>query len=193
MKQLHILSVVAGVVLGMVLLAGSYFLGKSAAVASPHSPVVLTAVQELAELATIKQSMAHVFRKESEAGGTLARIFGKDHVLLVAHGEVVAGVDLKELKSEDVVIAGDRVSIRLPPPKILYSRLLEENTYVVDRKTGLLVKFDMDLERQARVVALNHFVQASRAQMILPQSAKRARVLIENLLKQLGYRTIEIT
>jgi hypothetical protein len=192
-KPLHILSAVAGVVLGMVLVVGAFLLGKSTLVAAPHSPVVLTAVQELAELATIKQSLAHVFSKESDAGGALAHIFGKDHVLLVAHGEVVAGVDLKELKPEDVVIAGDRISIRLPPPKILYSRLLEESTYVVDRKTGLLVKFDKDLERQARLVALNYFVQAARAQMILPQSAKRARLLIENVLKQLGYRTIEIS
>ena len=193
MKPLHVWSIVAGGVLGIVLVVGAYLLGVTATVVPARSPVVLKAVQELAELGTIKQSMSHVFRAESEAGGQLARIFGRDRLLLVAQGEVVAGIDLKELKDEDVVVAGDRVSIRLPQTKILYSRLIEEQTYVVDRNTGLLIKVDKDLERQARIFALNHFVQSARAQMILPQSAQRTRVLIGNLLRQLGYRTVEFS
>lgn len=193
MKQLPVLGTVAGAVLGFALVVGAYFIGSSKAPTAPRSPVVVRAVQELAELATIKQSMSHVFRAESEAGGQLARIFGRDRLLLVAQGEVVAGIDLKDLKAEDIVVSGDTVSVRLPPAKILSSKLVEEQTYVVDRTTGLLIRFDRDLERQARLFALNHFVQGARGQMILPESGKRARLLIENLLKQLGYRNVNIT
>jgi len=186
-------SVVAGVVLGLALVIGAYLIGASRGPPRPQSPVVVKAIQELSELATIRHSMSHVFRSESDAGGQLARIFGRDRLLLVANGEVTAGIDLRELKPEDVLVAGDTIKIRLPAAKILNSKLVEESTYVVDRTTGFLIKFDKDLERQARLFALTHFVQGARSQMILPQAAQRARLLVENLLKQLGYQTVEIT
>lgn len=55
-----------------------------------------------------------------ESGGTgFGRIFSGERVLLVAVGEVEAGVDLANMGEEDVQIDDDRVTIRLPEPEIL--------------------------------------------------------------------------
>jgi hypothetical protein len=185
---------VAGIVIAVfVLLVGAYFTGIHASRASlPQSAVIVKAVQELSDLVTLKQSMSEVFRAESGEGGRLALIFGRDRLLLVAHGEVWAGIDLKELKAEDVVVVGDSVTVRLPRAKILGTKLVEEHTYVVDRNTGLLIRFDKDLERQARLYALEHFVSAARKLQLERQAAERARLLLENFLRQLGFKSVTV-
>jgi hypothetical protein len=176
----------------VLLVCGAYLIGAGSS-RIPQPLVVVKAVHELSELSTIRHSMSEVFRAESAAGGRLAKIFGSDRLLLVAHGEVTAGVNLKELKDGDVTVNGETVSVRLPPAKILGSRLVERQTYVVDRTTGMLIQFDKDLEREARLFALEHFVAAAKKEQIEKQAGERARLVIENLLKQLGFKTVTVS
>jgi hypothetical protein len=62
-----------------------------------------------------------------------------DKLLLVARGEVIAGVDLSQLKPSDVSVHGDAVAVRLPQPQILTTRIDNDKTRVYSRITGLLV------------------------------------------------------
>ena len=183
---------IAGIALVALLVTAAYFAGAGSS-RVPQPLVIVKAVHELSELATIRHSMSEVFRAESGAGGRLAKIFGSDRLLLVAHGEVTAGVNLKELKEGDVTVTGDTVTVRLPAAKVLGSRLVERQTYVVDRATGMLIQFDKDLEREARLFALEHFVAAARKEQIERQAGERARLVIENLLKQLGFKTVKVS
>jgi hypothetical protein len=182
----------AAAIVGLVLVTAAYFIGANTS-NLPRSLVVVKAVHELSELSTIRHSMSEVFRAESEVGGRIAKLFGSDRLLLVAHGEVTAGVNLKEMKEGDITVTGDTVTVRLPPAKILGSHLVERQTYVVDRTTGMLRQFDKDLERQARLFALEHFVAAAKKEQIERQAGERARVVIENLLRQLGFKTVTVS
>jgi hypothetical protein len=183
---------VAAAIIGVLLVMAAYFIGAGSSTL-PRPLVVVKAVQELSELSTIRHSMSEVFRAESEVGGRIAKLFGTDRLLLVAHGEVTAGLNLKEMKEGDITVTGDSVTVKLPPAKILGSRLVERQTYVVDRTTGMLRQFDKDLEREARLFALEHFVAAARKEQIERQAGERARVVIENLLKQLGFKTVTVS
>jgi hypothetical protein len=160
---------------------------------APSEVIVVQAVQELSELVTIRQSMAEVFRSQSNDDTMLAMILKRDKLLMVAHGEVLAGVNLRELKPEDVVVSGKTVSIRLPPARVIDTKLVEQSTYVVDRTTGVLVKFDPSLERQARLYAIAYFRYAAQKEQIEKKASERARVVIEGLLKQLGFASVSVT
>ena len=96
------------------------------------SPVVVEGIRDLNQLATVRLTESVLITRES--GGTgFERIFSGERVLLVAVGEVEAGVDLANIGEEDVQMDGDRVTIRLPEPEILSTSLNEDETGVYDR------------------------------------------------------------
>jgi hypothetical protein len=76
--------------------------------------------------------------------------YGENRVLLLAHGMVKAGMDLKRLTPEDVKISGKTISLRLPMPQITDAYLDDKASQVIDHSTGLLRAFDKDLEQTAR-------------------------------------------
>jgi hypothetical protein len=50
-------------------------------------------------------------------------VIGTTRLLYIAYGEVKAGVDLSELKADNVQIVNDTILLRLPPPRILDSKI----------------------------------------------------------------------
>ena len=93
------------------------------------TPVVVTRIQSLGELTTacfydeIVLTRSKQNTLSSSPLGSLARDgFGKDmddHLVIIAKGTVRAGVDLMEMKPEDIRFSGDTVVIRLPSPQYL--------------------------------------------------------------------------
>ncbi|MEM1426249.1 MAG: DUF4230 domain-containing protein, partial [Cyanobacteria bacterium P01_H01_bin.130] len=59
-------------------------------------------------------------------------VVGSTRLLYIAHGEVRAGVDLAEVKAEDVVWDGRTLTITLPAPKILDSKIDVTRSRVYD-------------------------------------------------------------
>ncbi len=124
-----VLSVLLGVGLanygGRLPLLGPFFVEEPARTTT--SPVVVEGIQELDRLATVRWTESVVITRES--GGTqLEQFLTGERVLLVATGEVEAGVDLAEMDEDDVRVDGDRVTVDLPEPQVLSSSLDEERT-----------------------------------------------------------------
>src|SRR5580700_1502542 len=112
------------------------------------SPVMLQQVQNLSQLVTVKYVVEKVVLLE-DTSKWYELSLGESSVLMVAHGVVKAGVDLKELKPGDLEAAGKTVTIKLPPARITDCYLDDKLTQVIERKTGLLRSFDKDLEQNA--------------------------------------------
>src|SRR5277367_4492987 len=91
---------------------------------------VVHEVQPLSDLVTVKYVMDKVVVLED------VKWYGENRVLLLAHGIVKAGIDLKRLKPEDVTIAGKKITIHLPPPQITDAYLDDKRTSVIDHTTG---------------------------------------------------------
>ena len=119
-------------------------------------------------------------------------IFGADSLLLLAEGEVVAGIDMTQVNKQDIVVRGDHVSITLPAPAILYSKLDNNRTYVYERMTGLLRKPDIELEGEARQLAEQAMIDRALQGEILKQAEANARMQIEAFLRVLGFTDIVI-
>ncbi|RME78718.1 MAG: DUF4230 domain-containing protein, partial [Chloroflexi bacterium] len=159
---------------------------------TPTPIVVINHITALGRLETAEFAMQTVINLENEPDNLWESVFGTDRLILVAEGEVVAGVDLGKLNERDIVVSGETVNITLPAPEILYSRIDNDNTYVVERKTGLFRPIDKSLEGRARALAEQSLVDWAIQHDIYGKAADSARLQIENLLRSLGFREIVI-
>ena len=153
-------------------------------------PVVVEGIQELDQLATVRWTESVLVTRES--GGTdLERTLTGERVLLVATGDVEAGVSLAELGEDDVRVDGETVTIRLPEPEILSVSLEEEETRVYDRDFGPLnFRPDDGLVEDARDVALDKLENAARDENILDQAEQNAENSIRAFVTTLGFEEV---
>ena len=154
----------------------------------PDPVTIINQVRPLARLETIQYSVEKIITAE-EGQELIAELFG-DRLLLVAHGTVIAGVDLSKLTAESLEFRDGILAVRLPTAEIFSASLDNDKTYVYDRDTGLLRKADRDLETLARKAAETEIMQAAIDDGILDQAAINAQVFLERLLNDLGYSQV---
>lgn len=159
---------------------------------TPTPIVVITHINALGRLETTEFAMQTVVNLENEPGNFWEQLVGSDKLLLVAEGEVVAGFDLSKVSDEDIVVQGTTVTMNLPVPEILNSRIDNERTYVIERDTGFLVKPDQTLESRARQIAEQSLTDWALEHDIIEKAEQYGRIQIENLLRSLGFTTIII-
>jgi hypothetical protein len=159
---------------------------------TPTPIVVITHISALGRLETTEFAMRTVIDLENEPSNLWEKIFGTDQLMLVAEGEVVAGIDLTKVKPENIIVQGTTVNITLPSPEILYSRIDNEGTHVYERKTGLFRQIDDTLESRARLLAEQSLVDWAIQRDIYGKAADSGRIQIENLLRSLGFTEIVI-
>lgn len=140
---------------------------------------IVRQVRSLARLETIQYSVEKVITAES-GQGPFGFLFG-DRVLLVAHGEVIAGVDMAKLSPDDMRVSDNVLYVRLPDPEIFVATLDNDQSYVYDRETGILTRRDINLESTARQAAEQAIMEAALEDDILRQ----ARINAENYLHRL--------
>ena len=145
-----------------------------------NTTTILKQVQTLSDLVTVKYVLEKVVILED------VKWYGENRVLLVAHGIVKAGVDLQQIKPEDVRLTEKKVVLKLPQARIMDAYLDEQKTRVVDRTTGLLRTFDRDLEQNARRQAVDDLRIAARYNGIYEDAQERARLQLANFFHQLG-------
>ena len=153
-------------------------------------PVVVEGIQDLDQLTTVRWRESLVITRES--GGTeLEQLVSGERVLLVATGDVEAGVNLADLEGEDVRVDGETVTIRLPEPEILSVSLDEDETGVYDRDLGLLnIRPDDDLVEEARDAAVGEIEKAARDEEILDQAEQNAENGIHAFVTSLGFKEV---
>ncbi len=158
-------------------------------------PVVVAQIQRLSRLETVVYSLDTVV-EGAHSSPVIPDILAGDKLLLVCHGESIAGIDLAKLKPEDVRIdRNDRrsVHVNLPASELFLTTLDNQHTRVYLRTTGLLVPADPNLESQTRVKAQQQLQAAALSDGILDAARKNARTTIAALLYGLGFEHVEVT
>ena len=158
------------------------------------TPSVLRAIRDLSRLESAEYHMERVVDLSEKQSRFFGLIQAEDAILLVASGDVIAGVDLSKLGEADVVVDAEkkRARIVLPPPEILSSRLDNERTYVHTRKTDVLASRKESLESRARQEAERSIVDAAKEAGILERAKQNARRTVEMLVRALGYAEVEV-
>lgn len=154
-------------------------------------PVLVQQLRNASELTTAvfaMQTVVPASRERTLGGYTI----GKTTLLYIAYGEVRAGVDLSALRPEDVQINGDSISIRLPPPQILDSKIDVTRSKIYDYDRGFLglgPDAAPELQEFAEQETLAQIVSTACTQGVLQSANERAKLTVSQLLTTAGYAT----
>ena len=154
-------------------------------------PTVVRQIQQLQRLETVSYTMDKIISGEHD-NAYLPKFLVGDRLLLVVHGEVVAGVNLAKLQPSDVNVNGGSLSIHLPPAEIFMTRIDNGRTRVYSRDTGLFSSPDPNLESDVRQEAERQLQQAALQDGILKSADQNARNTISSMLKGLGFNQVEL-
>ncbi|MFO3796690.1 MAG: DUF4230 domain-containing protein [Anaerolineales bacterium] len=154
----------------------------------PDPVTYINQVQALARLETIQYSVEKVVTAEQNQG-TLGFLLG-DRLIFVAHGIVIAGVDMQKIMPQDMWLENGVLYVRLPPAEVFVATLDNEKSYFYDRETGLLTKGVKDLETLARRQAEQEVLKAALEDGILEQARKNAEAYLLRFFMSLGYKSV---
>ena len=158
-------------------------------------PSVVEKIQRLSRLETVVYSIDTVVEGE-KSSPVLPDALAGDKLLLIVHGQSIAGIDLAQLKPEDVKIDGpsgsESIHVTLPASQLFVTTLDNEHTRVYARSTGLLVPADQNLESDTRAKAQQQLQQAALSDGILDAARKNARATVTALLFSLGFQHVEV-
>ena len=168
-------------------------LSSSVTIVHP-TPNVLLAVKDLARLESASFHMERVIDLTDKQSMLFGLVQSEDAILLVAVADVSAGVDLQQLKSDDIVVDAPekRVTITLPAPDVFHAELDNSKTYVHTRHTGALANRKENLETRARQEAERSLIEAALQAGLLNRASDNARRAVEGLARGLGYEHVEV-
>jgi hypothetical protein len=145
---------------------------------------IVRQVRSLARLETIQYTVEKVITAET-GQGSFGFLFG-DRLLFVAHGVVIAGIDLAKLGPEDMRVQDNVLMVTLPEPEIFIATLDNDKSYVYNRETGVFTRGDINLETTARQAAEQEIENAAIEDGILNQAQQNAENYLYRLLLDLG-------
>lgn len=155
-------------------------------------PSVIIEIRNLQRLETTSFTIEKVI----DAGTTNTNVFSQflfgDKILLIAHGQVIAGFDFSQVSEKDITISGKNIHVNLPPPQILVTSLDNSQTRVYDRQRGILTSGQKDLESEARTAAEKSIKDAACTGGILQQATDSGRKQITALLYGFGFTTVTL-
>lgn len=154
-------------------------------------PTVVRQIQQLQRLETVSYTMDKIISGERD-NPYFPKFLVSDRLLLVVHGEVIAGVNLAKLQPGDVAVHGNRLSIHLPAAEIFTTRLDNARTRVYSRDTGLFSSPDPNLESELRQEAERQVQQAALQDGVLASANQNARNTVSSMLKGFGFNAVEI-
>lgn len=159
------------------------------------APDVVEKVQQLNRLETVVYSLDTVV-EGNESNPMLPDALVGDKLLMIVHGQTIAGIDMSKLQSDSVQITegtqGRSIRLTLPPSQVFMTTIDVHKTRVYARDTGLFVKADPNLETQVLQKSQTQLQQAALSDGILDAAAKNARATVTAMLEGLGFEHVEI-
>ena len=151
---------------------------------------LVTQVRELNRLETASMRVIHV-GTVTQSYKVIPNALAGDEITFLATGDVIAGLDLSKLQQQDVWRSPDgAINVRLPPPEILVSRVDNTESRVINRKTGMLRRSDVDLETRARQHAETNIRAEALKKGILPLAADNGEKKLAELLRTFGFERV---
>ncbi len=157
----------------------------------PDPVTIVREVRSLGRLETAAYTVQKIITAESRQG-PFAFLIG-DRLILVAHGQVIAGVDLDKLEESDVVVdqAGG-VRVTLPEAEVFVTVLDNEQSHIFDRDTGV-VGMNVELESEARRAAEEEILNAALEDGILDMAESNAALYVRHLLLALRFKEVDVS
>ena len=158
------------------------------------TPDVVLAIKSLARLETERFHIERVIDLSDHQTRLWGFVQADDAILLVAVGDVTAGVDLERVAAGDIDVdwASRHVTLRLPQPSVFSASLDEKATRIYSRTTDLLASRHEDLEDRARAEAVRSMEASAVEGGLLDRARRDAEQALSSLLRSLGFADIRI-
>lgn len=162
--------------------------------AEDQRPAVISAVRELSRLEGVSFHVERVVDLRDEQESMFGFVKAEDAILLVASGDVVAGVDLGAIRPGDVVVDYERktATLTLPKAEVFSARLDNDKTQVHTRKTDFFAKRKESLETEARQAAERTLREAAEESGIREKAEQSVARTVRSLVKSLGFERVEV-
>lgn len=154
----------------------------------PDPVTIIHDVRSLARLETIQYTVEKVIT--AEISSQYFAFLNEDRLLLVAHGMVIAGVDLEKLQPADLWLDGSVLKVHLPDAEIFVATLDNDKTYIFERDTSVFRQADPNLETLARQAAENEIKNAAIEDGILETAQLNAESYLTRFFMALGYADV---
>jgi hypothetical protein len=158
----------------------------------PNPVIVVQEINSLARLETTSYSFQDVLQIERNQD-LLFGAFGET-LLFVAYGDVIAGVDLSQMRPEDLqVVNPTTVIVHLPDAEVFLTDLDNERSYVANRDVGIFTNADSQLETLIRQEAEAQMLEAAMGNGILEMADEEAQAFMRSFLQGLGFEEVIFT
>ncbi len=165
---------------------------RTSPVRTLDSPAIVREIQGLTELVSVKYTVQKVVGLEEKKTPV-----GSEKLLLIVQAEVLAGVDLGALTPGSIkILPQDEIKLAVPAARIFHIVIDDKETKVWDRQITWWTPWvspNPDLERQARLAATASIKQAALDMGILDQAQRNAELVIRNLLRTLGAKSVALS
>ncbi len=155
-------------------------------------PAVIQKIRSLARLETASYTIEKIVDAGTNEPTQIQEMLFGDKLLLIAHGQVIAGFDLSQISEKDIKIDGKMIEVTLPAAQILVATLDNNKTHVYDRDQGILSRANKDLESVARQRAQDSILQAACQGNILEEATRNVKKQLEAFLSGLEFETVSI-
>lgn len=189
-KYLFLLVVIAVLVIGILFLYSQGWIPGIQTSYTVNATVIRDRVQQMSTLTTTRYTYSSVVTTERDMPDVLKLLYG-EKLVMVAVGYVTAGIDMTQIKSEDVILEGNRLTIRLPAPALQDCFLDEGASYVISRDTGLFARTAPELDESSRRYAIEQFLKEAGEAGILADAQIQAQTAIEQFIALLGNPAIK--
>lgn len=147
-------------------------------------------LKELSELATVEYTITKIIKASDDQ--TWYKI-GDRKILMSCQATVKAGIDLSQLKSEDISINGDEITLTLPRATIQSLNIKPEDIRTEFQEVGLFRSDFTAAERNQLMAQGEAQIRKNMASTdILRTAESNASLFIGQFLRQLGYQKVDI-
>jgi hypothetical protein len=142
---------------------------------------LLDRIQLLAQLTTTRYSYSNILTSERELPPILQGLYG-ERLVMVAVGEVNAGIDLSALTQDRIQTVDNTLVIRLPEAQLQDCFFNEQESYVISRDTGFFAQPIPALDEHARRYALVQFRDRAIEDGILRDAQAQAEASVYEMV-----------
>jgi hypothetical protein len=147
-------------------------------------------LKELSELATVEYTITKIIKASDDQ--TWYKI-GDRKILMSCQATVKAGIDLSQLKAEDISISGDEITLTLPRATIQSLNIKPEDIRTEYQEVGLFRSDFTAAERNQLMAQGEAQIRKNMASTdILRTAESNASLFIGQFLRQLGFQKVDI-
>lgn len=167
---------------------------RSKPVVIDSTPVLVKEMKNIAQLMTMSSYDEVVVDSSKSWSADFPGFSGeksissKSQLVVIAKGQIVAGIDLQELDQNKIVLAGDSVSITLPKAKVLDAIVNPSQYEIFIEEKG----WEPGEVNSIKVRARDQMIDRALRQGLLTKADTKARMIMENFLRSAGFKKISV-